>query len=342
MFGLDEKNPNKRQKLYRKKRNNRNRNRNRNQARGGLGIAVATTLDLAADGFMYPVKNQGGCGSCWAFAANSALEGTIAIKNGSTPVRLSEQHLVDCTLRRNDYNRSLFGEDYGLWGCGGGWMATAWYFQYKNGIMLDSDYPYTSGNDGLETRCAHDASKVVGKVTNWGQIKASDGLDAVKEKLKTHPLTIAVDAGRSAFQYYSSGVIDEADNCGTSLNHAIVIVGYTDTGDSGDGDNDNDDNDNDDNDNDDNDNDDNDGDDDDDDDDGDEPVSQCTVFKWWHSCPDQDRRMLQDAQNDENYWKVQNSWGNWWGDEGFAKFRITEGNGVCGMNAYIEWAEADV
>ena len=47
-------------------------------------------------------------------------------------------------------------------------MATAWYFQYKNGAMLDSDYGYTSGDTGRETDCAHDADKVVGKVTNWG------------------------------------------------------------------------------------------------------------------------------------------------------------------------------
>ena len=146
LFGLDEKNPNKRQKLYRKKKNKKNKN-----VSNRLGVVDAVTLDHVKDGWMYPVKNQGGCGSCWAFAANSALEGTIAKKNGTTPVRLSEQHLVDCTLRRNSFNKNLFGEDYGLWGCGGGWMATAWYFQYKNGIMLDSDYPYTSGNTGTET-----------------------------------------------------------------------------------------------------------------------------------------------------------------------------------------------
>jgi len=78
---------------------------------------------------MYPVKQQGGCGSCWAFAANSALEGYVAQKEGKAPVRLSEQQLVDCTLTNNDFNKELFGKTYGLWGCDGGWMSYAWWFQ---------------------------------------------------------------------------------------------------------------------------------------------------------------------------------------------------------------------
>jgi len=68
-----------------------------------LGHA-ATTVDHVKDGFMHPVKNQGGCGSCWAFGANTVLEGTIAKKTNSAPVRISEQQLVDCTLRDNAKN----------------------------------------------------------------------------------------------------------------------------------------------------------------------------------------------------------------------------------------------
>lgn len=91
-------------------------------------VAVATTVDwsAAASGKMTPVKNQGSCGSCWAFAVTAQLEGAISIKRGTAPVRLSEQQLVDCTLRQNTYNISLFNKDYGLWGCGGGWMRQSW------------------------------------------------------------------------------------------------------------------------------------------------------------------------------------------------------------------------
>ena len=67
----------------------------------GLGIETATTVDHFADGFMHPVKNQGGCGSCWTFSANTALEGTLAKKQDTSPVRISEQQIVDCTLTTN-------------------------------------------------------------------------------------------------------------------------------------------------------------------------------------------------------------------------------------------------
>jgi len=67
----------------------------------GLGIETATTVDHFADGFMHPVKNQGGCGSCWTFSANTALEGTLAKKQNTSPVRISEQQIVDCTLTTN-------------------------------------------------------------------------------------------------------------------------------------------------------------------------------------------------------------------------------------------------
>lgn len=82
-------------------------------------------------------------------------------------------------------------------------------------------------------------------------------------------MTIAIDAGSSAFQYYSGGVLDASDRCGRSLNHAVVLIGYTDKGDDN-GDSD-----------------------DSDDDSDDEPVdSGCTVTKWWHSCTDDSRRQL--------------------------------------------------
>ena len=69
-----------------------------------------------------------------------------------------------------------------------------------------------------------------------------------------------------------------------------------------------------------------------------DPV-ECTVYKWWHTCEGGARRQLQDANGYENYWKIQNSWGTDWGDQGFVLFEISEGDGVCGMNSYIEWAE---
>ena len=64
----------------------------------------------------------------------------------------------------------------------------------------------------------------------------------------------------------------------------------------------------------------------------------CNVKKWWHSCGAQQSRRRLQAQND-NYWKVQNSWGEWWGDDGFILIEITDGYGVCGINSVVEWVE---
>ena len=78
---------------------------------------------------MTDVKNQGGCGSCWAFAATSAIEGTIGVDNKKVPERFSEQQSVDCT-RGTKENSDRFGKNYGMWGCNGGWMIPSWEFMH--------------------------------------------------------------------------------------------------------------------------------------------------------------------------------------------------------------------
>lgn len=92
------------------------------------------SYDHADAGNMRGVKNQGGCGSCWAFAANSQLEGTVtaARKRKNPEARkfphIAEQQLVDCTEDK-PFNIEKFGKHYNLYGCQGGWMSSAWKFQ---------------------------------------------------------------------------------------------------------------------------------------------------------------------------------------------------------------------
>ena len=202
-------------------------------------------------------------------------------------------------------------------------MSWAWDFQIDQGNMKDSDYSYFSGTSGTEGACQHDVNKIEHFTKEYGQIYG--GVDDMKARVMQQPVTVALDAGSSAFQFYSSGVVEENDGCGTWLNHAVVVVGYSDGSDDGDDSDDGDESDDDDS--------------DDDDDDG-SSNSTCTVEKWWHTCEDTaSRRRLQDDSGDNNYWKVQNSWGSWWGDQGFIKIAITGGDGVCGINSVVEWVE---
>merc|ERR1712165_120716 len=101
------------------------------ESSGGLQIAEATTVDHSR--YMTEVKNQGGCGSCWAFAATSAIEGTIGVHNKQVSERFSEQQSVDCT-RNTQENKDRFGKNYGMYGCGGGWMAPSW--EIKHVLMM--------------------------------------------------------------------------------------------------------------------------------------------------------------------------------------------------------------
>ena len=109
----------------------------------GVSIVPSVTVDHHSDGFMHPVKNQGSCGSCWAFAATTALEGTInkKLNQPNSGLHLSEQQGVDCTTD-TDANKEMFGKTYKNSGCQGGWMHRHWYFMYEQGVMLDKDYPY--------------------------------------------------------------------------------------------------------------------------------------------------------------------------------------------------------
>jgi len=233
---------------------------------GGVGVPVASTIDHFEDGFMHPVKDQGSCGSCWTFSANTTLEGTLAKKQGTSPVRISEQQIVDCTNTKDSRNKDRFGKDYGAWGCEGGWMDYSWNFHKDQGYMYDSDYSYTSGNDGREKECAHKDDMTKGRVTSYGQITTNT--NDMKAKAMMQPLAVALDAGKAAFQFYKSGVVKASDGCGSQLNHAVVIVGYSSGDDSGP-------------------------------DPSPEPTpptpTDCTVTKWWHSCEasdTDDRRML--------------------------------------------------
>jgi len=180
-----------------------------------LHAASAATLpdavDWVASGAVTSVKNQGQCGSCWSFSAAGAIEGAYAIASG-TLESLSEEDLVQCDTTDN--------------GCNGGLMDNAFKWVETHGIATLADYPYTSAT-ARGTRGTCDTSKeanAVVTVSGYTDVSPGDE-DALRSAVAQQPVSIAIEADKSAFQLYSSGVLD-SDACGTQLDHGVLLVGY--------------------------------------------------------------------------------------------------------------------
>jgi len=132
-----------------------------------------------------PVKNQGSCGSCWAFSSIEAIESAWMIK-GNEQVIMSTQELVDCTLSPVTSNN----------GCSGGWYFWSYDWLKTNKTMKESDYPYTSGRTGRETACAYNKKEGITKVNSYAQVR---GTNKILNRLGKQPVNVAVAAGNSAF-----------------------------------------------------------------------------------------------------------------------------------------------
>jgi len=170
--------------------------------------ALPDSVDWRNKGAVTPVKDQGQCGSCWAFSTTGALEGFNFVKTGEL-LSLSEQQIVDCAT-----------DNYG---CQGGWMTKAMTYAASNGVELESDYPYTA-KDG---KCKY-AKKKAHKVNSGFDAVTPKSSDALKEALVTAPVSIAIEADQDVFQFYKSGVISAG--CGANLDHGVLAVGYQKVG----------------------------------------------------------------------------------------------------------------
>jgi len=205
---------------------------------------VAGSIDWVAKGAVTPVKNQQRCGSCWAFSTTGSVEGAYFIASGKLQ-SLSEEDLVQC-----DHN--------GDQGCSGGLMDNAFTWISQNGICSESSYPYTSGT-GVTGSCKTSCTPVV-TLTGHTDVPSKDET-ALKAAVSQQPVSVAIEADKSAFQLYSGGVLDNSA-CGTQLDHGVLIVGYgTDGG--------------------------------------------------------------------KDYWKVKNSWGASWGEQGY--IRMVRNKNQCGI-----------
>ena len=166
-------------------------------------------IDWRDDDIMLPPRDQGECGGCWAFATTGSIE-AIRAKNTGIKEYLSPQQLIDCDTKEK--------------GCKGGWPSIAMNYVYKNGVVLEDEYPYKHETNTCDNSIIERASKV--KIDR--NIFSCEEDECIKNDyqynlLKNGPMAIVIDAYNTNFFNYKSGYYDE--KC-ADPNHAIMLVGF--------------------------------------------------------------------------------------------------------------------
>ncbi len=158
-------------------------------------------------GVVTPVKDQGSCGSCWAFSTVGNIESQYAIFNNKQQLIFSEQQLVDC-----DHNGDA--------GCNGGDQPNAMEYLIKaGGLMKSNDYPYHAKNE----KCKFNKSLIAVKVESYYQIQ-KDEVHLKEALYLAGPIAASINA--ESFHFYTGGIFNPKKCDPNNLNHAILLVGY--------------------------------------------------------------------------------------------------------------------
>jgi KDEL-tailed cysteine endopeptidase len=169
-------------------------------------VNVPSSVDWTTKGVVTGVKDQGQCGSCWAFSATGSIESAIAVSTGRL-TSLSEQQLVDCS--------GSYGND----GCDGGWMDSAFDYVIANGgLCSEASYAYKATDGSCKKSCTKASS-----ISSYVDVSANNE-DSLAAAVAQQPVSVSIEADQDGFQFYSGGVF--YGSCGTSLDHGVLAVGY--------------------------------------------------------------------------------------------------------------------
>ncbi|KAJ8934794.1 hypothetical protein NQ318_002350 [Aromia moschata] len=179
-------------------------------------VEVPDEFDWREKGAVTPIKNQGSCGSCWAFSSTGALEGQYFLKTGQL-ISISEQNLVDCSHEHNNI------------GCSGGDMTPSFTYVHDNdGIDSEEAYPY----EGTDGECRYNVNANVTSTKGYAVIENGNE-EFLKAAVATvGPISVGIDASVRSFHLYAGGIYYEetcssgANDPETELDHAVLVVGY--------------------------------------------------------------------------------------------------------------------
>jgi C1A family cysteine protease len=165
---------------------------------------LPASVDWRQKGAVTNIKNQGQCGSCWAFSTTVSLEGWYFINNGQL-ISFSEQQLVDCDSSCN--------------ACSGCYPYLAMEYTGQYGIETEAQYPY----EGQTDSCAYSSDETYQANSDYNTV-TSDDATQLMAAVVNQPVSVGVEADQDVWQFYSSGVITQG--CGDNIDHAVLVVGY--------------------------------------------------------------------------------------------------------------------